>query len=245
MRLILIATIAHSVLPAAELTESIVPSDLIFEEKDGVVSFEAEHFYKQENSEKRAWYLTTAEIALEILPDGDPPCTADSSGAAYLEILPDTRRTHSDKMVKGENFTENPGEVAVLTYKVHFNTPGTYHIWARVYSTTSEDNGLHFGINGTWPDTAKRWQTVVKNKWHWRSAQRTEQKHAGVPGILTIEVPSAGLHKIQVSMREDGIALDKILLTNSKEYTPEETGPATMIKSGKLPLSPATGSSPN
>ncbi|MGJ8724691.1 MAG: DUF5060 domain-containing protein [Roseibacillus sp.] len=218
-----------------DATQPLAQENLVFAEKGGVVAIEAEHFTKQELTEKRAWYLTTKENAPDVKPDGDPSHIAGASGGAYLEILPDTRRTHGDKLIKGENFTEEMGQMALLSYPVHFETAGTYWIWARACSTTSEDNGLHFGINGTWPATARRWQTVVKNKWHWKSAQRTEKVHVGVPGILTLDVPSAGVHTIQVSMREDGISLDKILLANRKDYTPEGLGPDSVVHAGEFP----------
>lgn len=37
-----------------QLTKPIVGDDLIFEEKDGLVAVEAEHFFKQENDDIRA-----------------------------------------------------------------------------------------------------------------------------------------------------------------------------------------------
>ena len=218
-----------------DVTLPLAKADLVFAEKGGVVAIEAEHFAKQELTEKRAWYLTTQEQTPDLQPDGDPSHIAGASGGAYLEILPDTRRNHGEKLIREVNFTEKMGAMAVLSYPVHFETPGTYWIWARAYSTTTEDNGLHFGINGSWPTTARRWQTVVKNEWHWKSAQRTEKKHSGVPGILTLEVPSAGVHTIQVSMREDGISLDRILLANRKDYTPEGLGPDAVAHTGQLP----------
>lgn len=218
-----------------DATQSLAKAGLVFAEKGGVVAIEAEHFTKQELTDMRAWYLTTKDSSPDLQPDGDSSHIEGASGGAYLEILPDTRRTHDDKLIKGENFTEEMGTMAVLSYPVHFETAGTYWIWARACSTTTEDNGLHFGINGTWPETARRWQTVVKNKWHWKSAQRTEEVHNGVPGILTLEVPSAGVHTIQVSMREDGISLDRILLANKKDYMPEGLGPKTIAHAGQLP----------
>ncbi|MGB6223229.1 DUF5060 domain-containing protein [Haloferula sp.] len=220
---------------ANELAKPVASSDLVFEEKDGIVAIEAEHFFKQELTGNRAWYLTTRDASPDLKPDGDPSHIGGASGGAYLEVLPDTRRTHADKLIKGENFIDEPGKMAILSYKVHFNTPGKYWLWARVFSTTSEDNGLHFGIDGTWPETAKKWQTVEKNKWHWRSAQRTAKVHVGVPGILTLDVPTAGEHVIHVSMREDGIELDKILLANRKDYQPEDLGPDAVVKAGTAP----------
>jgi len=222
-------------LPLAAADFPYAPADLVFEEKDGIVAFEAEHAFDQKLTEQRQWYLTTADSTPSISPDGDPSNIAGASGGAYLEILPDTRRTHGDKLISGQNFCNEPGKIAILSYKIHFNTPGTYWIWARALSTTTEDNGLHFGIDGSWPETAQRWQTVVKRKWHWESKQRTEKAHSGVRGILTLEVDKPGLHTIHVSMREDGIEIDKFLFANRKDYQPDGLGPDPVVKSGKLP----------
>src|SRR5690606_31279278 len=135
------------------------------------------------------------------------------SGGAYLEILPDTRATHHDRLIRGENFSVEPGAMAVLSYKVHFASAGRYQVWARVYSTGGEDNGMHFGLNGEWPESGKRWQTTKKHAWSWDNRQRTRDVHSGIPGQLYLDVPSAGEHVVQVSMREDGVELDKTLLT--------------------------------
>lgn len=234
IRFLLLAALAASA-PAEDLSKPIAPPDLVFEEKDGLVSFEAEHFIKQELTDKRAWHLTAKGKTPVVEPDADPPHVAGASGGAYLEILPDSRRTHGEKLIHGENFSNEPGKLAVLSYKVHFHTPGKYWIWARTYNTGPEDNGMHFGINGTWPPSAQRWQTVTRNRWHWKSAQRTAKVHAGVPGILTLDVPRAGEHTIQISMREDGIEVDKILLVNRKNYQPEGVGPEPLVKAGQLP----------
>ena len=63
-------------------TDPIASSDLVFEEKDGLVAFEAEHFFKQELTKTRAWYLTTRDSTPKIDPDGDPPHVAGASGGA-------------------------------------------------------------------------------------------------------------------------------------------------------------------
>ena len=218
-----------------DLTKPLATAELVFEERDGLVAIEAEHFFEQSAKDRRAWYLTTKETTPSVEPDGDKTHIGGASGGAYLELLPDTRRSHDDKLIQGENFVNDAGKMAILSYKIHFNTPGTYWLWARAFTTTSEDNGLHFGIDGTWPATAQRWQTVTRNRWHWESKQRTETVHTGVPDILTLEVKEPGQHTIHVCMREDGIELDRILLVNRKEYRPEGFGPKSLVKAGKQP----------
>jgi len=219
----------------AQPSVPIAGPDLVFAEHSGLVAFEAEHFAHQELSEKRAWYLTHAGQHPRVAPDTDGTHVLGASGGAYVEILPDTRWTHGEKLVHGENFSNEPGRMAVLTYRVHFRTPGRYHVWARVLSTGSEDNGIHFGLDGQWPESGRRWQTIKKREWSWDSRQRTEAVHVGVPGQLYLDVPTAGEHTIHLSMREDGIEIDRLLLTNDPAYTPDGVGPASRVHTGQLP----------
>lgn len=220
----------------ADTTAPILAPDIVFAETGGLVAFEAEHFLKQELSSVRAWHVITPSQRPRIGPDTDGTHVIGASGNAYLEILPDNRWSHDEKLVRGENFSPEPGKMAVLSYRVHFSTPGRYHVWARSFSTGPEDNGVHFGLNGQWPESGQRWQTTKKQAWAWDSRQRTEQVHVGVPGRLWLDVPSAGVHTIHVSMREDGFELDKIVLTTDPKFVPEGTGPVSRTHYGKLPL---------
>ena len=230
----LAAGVTPSVL-AANPPAPLATADLVFAERGGLVSVEAEHFFKQELTEKRAWQIFTPNQRPKPVPDTDGTHVTGASGGAYLEALPDTRWTHDEKLVHGENFSNEPGKMAVLSYKVHFSTPGRYHFWARIFSTGGEDNGMHVGLNGTWPESGQRWQTIKKNAWQWDSRQRTEQVHVGVPGQLFLDVPNAGEHIVQISMREDGFEIDKWIMTTDRNYIPEGTGPAPAIKSGRMP----------
>ena len=163
---------------AAKPTPPIAADDLVFAEQNGLLAVEAEHFSKQTLTKTRAWHLTTSKSQPKVTPDGDPPHVGGASGGAYLEVLPDTRRTHDDKLIAGENFSNQPGKLAVLHYQVHFSTPGRYYVWVRAHSTTSEDNGLHVGIDGTWPDSGQRLQWCAgKRTWRWESKQRTQKEH--------------------------------------------------------------------
>ncbi len=210
--------------------------DLVFEEKGGLLALEAEHFFQQDHAEVRQWHLTTTDQTPDIKPDADPNHTAGASGGAYLEVLPDTRKNHGEKLITGENFINEPGKMAVISYKVHFNTPGKYYVWARIHSTGTEDNGMHVGIDGTWPESGQRMQWTEKKKWAWGSKQRTENVHGGVNGLLFLRVDSAGEHTIHFSMREDGFEFDQWLMTTDPDFK-APTGPAKIssTKSGTAP----------
>jgi Domain of unknown function (DUF5060)/Putative collagen-binding domain of a collagenase len=226
------------ILTTSGLADSLTPiakTDLVLAETDGILAFEAEHFYKQTTTEKRAWHICGSANAPALKPDPDPLHVAGASGGAYLEILPDTRANHSEKLIQGENFTDKPGLLAVLSYKVYIHTPGRYYVWIRSFSTGSEDNGVHVGLNGQWPASGQRWQTVQKQKWAWECKQRTPEVHTGVPMQLFLDIEKAGDHEIMISMREDGFEMDKIVLARDKDFKPEGKGPAVKVKSGKLP----------
>lgn len=217
--------------------DPIIDPSVVFAEKDGLVAVEAEHFFKQTASKPRAFYLTHSKLTPEVYPDGDPSHVAGASGGAYVEILPDTRRTHGDKLIRGTNFQPEAGKMAVLHYKVHVNTPGRYYVWVRAHSTGSEDNGLHVGIDGTWPESGQRLQWCQgKQKWRWESKQRTESQHCGEPYKIYLDIEKAGEHVIQFSMREDGFEFDKWLMTTDREFArPGDGGPATVVKNGQPP----------
>jgi len=204
-----------------------------FEEKNGTVAVEAEHFLEQTKSEIRKWHIISSENTSTPTPDPDESHAASASGNAYLEILPDTRTTHDDKLIHDENFTNEAGKMAVLSYPVYFNTPGKYYVWVRAYSTGTEDNGIHVGLDGQWPESGQRMQWCEgKNAWTWESKQRTEEVHCGEPEKIFLEIKEPGLHTIHFSMREDGFEFDKWMMTLAYEK-PEGKGAEELIKQNK------------
>lgn len=221
---------------AQDYINPIVGSDVVFEEEDGSVAVEAEYFYKQTKREIRQWYRTSKEEQACVGRDEDGSHCKDAGNNAYLEILPDTRITHDDKLIAGENFSNTAGQMGVLHYKVKINNPGRYYVWVRAYSSGTEDNGIHVGINGSWPETGQRLQWCEgKNVWRWESKQRTEEVHCGEPYLIYLDIEKAGVHEITFSMREDGFEFDRFLLTNEREYIPQGVGPDVKLASGTLP----------
>jgi hypothetical protein len=220
----------------AQTEKPLVTEKLVFEEQNGSVAVEAEMFYKQSQSEIRQWHITSSGKLPAVTPNPDPEHIAGSSYNAYIEILPDTRVTHDDKLTAGDNFSNEPGKMGVVHYKVKINNPGRYYVWVRAYSSGAEDNGLHVGFNGTWPDHGQRMQWCEgKNQWTWASKQRTEKEHCGVPKEIYLDFDKAAVYDIQFSMREDGFEMDKFILTRDINFIPEGEGPAMKTFSRTLP----------
>ncbi|WP_299059097.1 hypothetical protein [uncultured Polaribacter sp.] len=190
-----------------------------FIEKDGFLKVEAENFHHQTNDSIRKWYIIDKNFKSN-LKDADAPHSKSASKNRYIEILPDTRQTHNDKLIRKENFNNNPG-MAVVHYKVKISTPGRYYVWAKAFSTGPEDNGVHVGINGKWPDSGKRLQWCKgKKTWYWESKQRTKEVHCGIENAIYLDIDKAGEHTIQFSMREDGFEMDEWLMTTDINFNP-------------------------
>lgn len=180
----------------------------------GVIYQEAEKFLTQTADEVRKWVV--------VDKNSSDNATQRAGGSAYIHCVPDTRITRDNKLIKGTNFSDKPGQLAILTYPVKFKKAGRYYVWVRAYSTGSEDNGIHVGYDTTWPESGQRMQWCEgKNKWTWSGSQRTVEVHCGVPHLIYLDIPKAGKHTITFSMREDGFRMDAFLLTMDREYVPE------------------------
>ena len=118
-----------------------------------------------------------------------------------------------------------------MTYEVDFSILGTYYVWARVWAPAAEDNSFHVGLNGV--ATASKMEVTTYNAWTWTNVN-TKGK------LATIGLTDAGENVINFWMREDGMAVDKIVLTTDANFVPTGTGPA---ESGRIVLGPAATAS--
>jgi hypothetical protein len=203
----------------------------VHKQTNGIVVVEAEDYDAVDRQDHRKWHVTTTDNTPDVKPDPDPNHADGASKGAYLELLPDTRVTHADPLVKGVSFCNTPGQCSVLYYPIEFTEPGRYHVWVRMNCTGSEDNGLHVGLDGEWPTSGARLQfTGHHGKWQWDSRQRTTKVHVGEFGKIWLDIKEPGLHTVMFSMREDGFEFDRFLL--SKELS--------ILKSKSLELGPPT-----
>ncbi len=194
-------------------TLEFVQGKTIFEEISGIVAVEAEHYTTQQVTIYRSWFNWKTGQTTGITPDADMNhVDKGASGGEYLEILPDTRITHNDPMERG-SFTNRGGLYCILNYQIYFHHPGKYYVWVRAYSTGTEDNGLHVGIDGKWPSSGNKMQWCSgKRSWYWDSKQRTTENHCGVEKLIYLLVNKPGVHTISFSQREDGFEFDKFIL---------------------------------
>lgn len=182
------------------------------------IMIEAENFASQRNDDVRQWKVLSEDQDDESIT----VVAKDAGDGRFVRVLPDTRVTHADKLIKGTNFSPEPGKMAILSYPVEIKTPGRYYVWVRAYSSGSEDNGIHVGLDGNWPESGQRMQWCQgKNSWRWQCAQRTDENHCGEPMKIYLDIEEPGSHTIEFSMREDGFTMDRFLLTTDKTHQPE------------------------
>jgi hypothetical protein len=105
-----------------------------------------------------------------------------------------------------------------MDYWVNFTKTGTHYVWLRGQGPSNDDDSAHVGLDATENTTADK-ITSFGSGFNWTKATFDGP-------VATINVPSTGLRRISVWMREDGLILDKVLLTTNAAFTPTGTGPA-------------------
>lgn len=177
------------------------------------IVIEAEDFDDKDDR----WVLTQPDTPTQS-DDPDPNHSASAVGQSYLELLPDLRVTHDDVFPQAPDPLAFWGEGIVApraNYTVNFPEAGRYHIHVRAFSTGTEDNGLHLGLNSQFPESAKRLQLCSAGQgWTWSSRQRYSGG-AGACGTrftVWLDVEEPGIQTVHVAPREDGFELDRFML---------------------------------
>ncbi|MEO0323129.1 MAG: hypothetical protein AAF447_09245 [Myxococcota bacterium] len=167
--------------------------------------------------------------------DGDDIDPADASDGIYLEALPDRRRTDDEPGTSRDiGVINDPTRAPTLVYRVFFETPGRYYVWVHARGQGPAANGLHVGLDGDWPRNdlvdPSTMRLQFRNGWRWAQTRRGGRQHTGVSGTdevserdanVWLQIDTPGVHTIELGMREDGLEIDKVILTTDPELEPE------------------------
>ena len=174
---------------------------------DGIVSIEAENFDENVPSPPHTWIFVTE-------PEG-------FSGTGAMQSTP------TDPGGGAGNDTGYVDNSPRLDFEVNFTKSGIHYIWIRGYGQDGNSDSCHAGINGEDVPSAYRfWSFTTSYTW----LNITD----GDPPRRTIDVPSAGVHTVNVWMREDACIVDKIVLTTNPDYTPTSEGPEESHRGPRL-----------
>lgn len=108
-----------------------------------------------------------------------------------------------------------------LDYRVLFVKTGRHYVWVRGHAADGKDDSLHVGVDGR--EAAGGTGVTVGGKWAW-----TRRTMAGANSSL--EVATAGVHTINLWMREDGAIVDRVVLTPNARYVPKDAGPPESLR---------------
>lgn len=110
-----------------------------------------------------------------------------------------------------------------LQYAVNFGVSGTHYIWIRGLGANDASDSLHVGLDGAEVATGDNINSFMPfNSLVWSNTR------SGTP--RTINIAAAGIHTINVWMRESGMVFDKIVVTNRSTFVPTGLGP---VESGR------------
>jgi hypothetical protein len=128
-------------------------------------------------------------------------------GSGYLSSLPDTDLQFMN------NYTTSSPE---LQYMINFTNTGTYYVWLRGYVPNGAGDSVYISLDDHIPTILTGF---TPRTWAW--AKNNIQSSP-----VTVEVTETGLHTFHLWQREDGLRLDRILLTTDSGYTLVGDGPS-------------------
>jgi hypothetical protein len=150
--------------------------------------------------------INASSFVIRIAQGGhswDEVTPAGHEGTAALQALPNIGTNINTGFE-----TQSPR----ADYQVQFNRTGLHYVWIRGSGASGQDNSLHVGLDGVaQPDSDRI--TGFGPSLDWSNATMDVI-------VALIDVPSTGLHTINVWMREDGTVFDKLLLTSNAAFVP-------------------------
>lgn len=168
-----------------------------FLEEAGLVVMEAENYV-----EKKPNLSTGDSWEIQVVDD------SGISTIAMQAIADD------GDIVLGEYKTGN----AMMRFPISIQTLGTYYIWLRVLPV-QDGNSVFAGCENQSTRMGVGTNNASTNGWVWYG-MKNERRRA------FFEVREPGEKNFAVWMREDGIYIDRILITTDAGYVPEGVGPA-------------------
>jgi WD40 repeat protein len=141
-----------------------------------------------------------------------------ASGNKKVQCFPDVSKDKTG-VISEYGLTDVMKDAPKLDYRIHFTTPGVYYIWARGQSYDHYGNSFHVGMNGKPVESSDKIECLGENNtWIWDNDTKDK-----IPA--TIEIKEAGPVTLNIWPREDGIQIDKMVLTLDAAFQPADLGP--------------------
>ena len=112
-----------------------------------------------------------------------------------------------------------------LDYEINFVQTGTHYVWILAWAAGGGDDSCHAGLDGEERPFSSNWSGGGNS---WSNGRYPETDRA------RFEVDTPGLHVLNIWVREDGLIIDKILLTTNPNFTPSGAGPEESHRGPRL-----------
>ena len=113
-----------------------------------------------------------------------------------------------------------------LIFDIDFSTTGTYYVWHRLWGVNKQGNKTYAGLNGDASD--RPLMTNSFGEWIWVNVRSGGE-------LETVEVTSAGVQTAHVWMADDGVYIDKMVMTTDPDFVPTGIGPDESPRGGSSP----------
>jgi hypothetical protein len=184
------------------VTSTLTVSSGAFQEVGGVVVMEAENFTGDVPGSGRAAAITWKPIR-----------NADYTNGIALQASP------IGKVNTGMNING-----PALLYQINFETTGEYYVYVRGSGPDNSHDSIHVGLGGN-PVTAKTESGTGLGfkdtlSWEHEFCETSQKDNQGIAQgcanelATIIDVPEAGTYIFFLWMREDGVIVDRIVLSN-------------------------------
>ncbi|HUT32729.1 MAG TPA: PEP-CTERM sorting domain-containing protein [Planctomycetota bacterium] len=207
-------------------------------EQAGRVVMEAENFTaRTTNPGETAWVIKPTENSGTTTVNGGP-IVSNYRGTGYIQSLPD------QDSAGGGGYLNDP----TATYQMQISTPGTYRAylrWDGNNNAQGESDSIYIdivdfkdGAGGSIADWYELTESVNGNfaSPTWDGGGGFEENLPGASGnAMTWNISIPGIYTFRITQREDGSAVDAIILQLSNT-TPGNPGPAESNLSNGLPI---------
>jgi hypothetical protein len=109
----------------------------------------------------------------------------------------------------GGNYGSPSPDCGLAVFDFYVSEPGDYRIWARVLAPSGAEDSFFVAMND---GNYINWNVPIGTRWNWELVSL-----AGSPVLYRL---AAGMHTLNLMHREDGTRIDRLVITNNLQFTP-------------------------
>jgi hypothetical protein len=109
----------------------------------------------------------------------------------------------------GSNYAANSER---LEYEINFVKTGMHYVWILAWGASGSDDSCHVGLDGEATPLSSQ-MSGWNDDYEWNNGRYQ------APGPSRIDITSTGPHTLNIWVREDGLIIDKIVVTSNRDFS--------------------------